>query len=135
MSKLLVLLGMGAIAGLSLITASFLWTSPLGPAPRWTTAQARQYQKAGAEYHRLAHQHPSGVPHARRDPSAAGSAHPEAETAALAAARTRWENEASQLAAARSGHQRTARLLKWSGVVLAGASLLGLLVVRSQGQQ
>jgi hypothetical protein len=116
-----------------LIAGSLLWTSSRGPAPRWSTAQAQQYQQAGAEYHRLSHQQAHRKPHAH---GASATQRPgrEEQVAKLAAARTRWQEQARQLAVARSDHQRRATQLKWSGIALASASLVGLLVVRSHSQ-
>jgi hypothetical protein len=113
-----VLLGLGMVAG------SFYWTSPLGPQPQWSEEQALERQQAGANYHskKLHPLHASGHEgHASEN---------ESESDEVRLARQQWEQQDARLQAVQSGYRRIANTLWWSGIVVAGLGILGLILTR-----
>jgi hypothetical protein len=106
-----ILSGLLVIVGLVLFTVSFVWPGSSSRTSAWSADQAKEYQAASANLHRLSHEY------ART----AGTDEAKKVRAELEKARTDFDGLSDELESAISRPKRIAILMRIGGVALAVA--------------
>ncbi len=110
------------LAGIALISLSFLWPSlPLGK-PAWSEDQAKDYQSASATLHGLSHKYENELNRAKNG----------ALPAEFQQAKDKYDHLRQQLDEARQGPSRLATLLFCGGILF---SLVGAAIYFSSGRE
>ncbi len=124
------------VVGLLLIVWSLLWPGMVSTESVWSDQSAREYSQAAAEVHHLqsqaAHQDDPGGGHGHSHATAHGPAgNPPDVDGTPEEVRRRHERLKAELEAARRFRDRTAKWLKWTGIVTAIFGVVGYGVLRA----
>jgi hypothetical protein len=142
------------LAGMGLVCISWFWPSLVGGRQNWSDAQAKEYTETLIEYHRLNGEFtqvqqqlkqtgPSNPQASLANSRLANSAatgepvDPAAATAdrlatELSASKARYQKQLAALDQARTHGEGAATVMRWLGIALAAAGIVGMLAGRSQ---
>jgi hypothetical protein len=115
--------------GLFLIAVSLIFPWVFPDVGAWSQANADEFSQAAREYYRLGHEYAAGHGHSHT----ASGADPAVTEEQLKAARDRFESLKERKNSAVSGRHTTQSLVKWAGILLAGAGISAAVAMRFGG--